>query len=122
MWRADSVGTGEEAWLLRDGDVLANAEIARSLMDRSRGFSAAPATRGRCCCPRTRSVHSLGMRFALDVAFLDKEMVVLATTRMRPWSVALPRRQGRHVLEASAGSFERWRLLPGDRLEVRELP
>jgi uncharacterized membrane protein (UPF0127 family) len=110
----------KEAWLLRDGDVLASAQIAHTLADKTRGLLGRDGYEGAMLLPRTRSVHSAGMRFALDVAFLDKEMVVVATVRLRPWSLAPPRRGGRHVLEAQAGAFERWRLLPGDRVEVKE--
>ncbi|MGH9132159.1 MAG: DUF192 domain-containing protein, partial [Acidimicrobiales bacterium] len=66
-----------------------------------------------------RSVHTLGMRFTIDVAFLDAEMVVLDAVTMEPWRVGLPRVRARSVLEASGGAFERWRLKPGDKLEVR---
>ncbi len=110
----------KEAWLLRDGDVLAAAEIAHSLADKTRGLLGRDGYEGAMLLPRTRSVHSIGMRFALDVAFLDKEMVVVGTTQLRTWGLAPPRRGSRHVLEAQAGAFERWRLLPGDHIEVRE--
>jgi len=76
-----------EAWLLRDGDVLASAEVAQSLVDKTRGLIGRPRYEGAMLFPRTRSVHSLGMRFPLDVAFLDREMVVVATTRLRPWAL-----------------------------------
>ncbi|MGH8987800.1 MAG: DUF192 domain-containing protein [Acidimicrobiales bacterium] len=107
-------------WLLRGGDVLASGEVAESLLDRSRGLLGHRHYDGALILLRTRSVHSLGLRFPLDVAFLDKELQVLATTTLRTWSVALPRRGGAHVLEARAGAFERWRLKPGDQIEMRE--
>jgi uncharacterized membrane protein (UPF0127 family) len=107
-------------WLLRGGDVLASAEVAESLVDRSRGLIGHSRYDGALLLQRARSVHSAGMRFPMDVAFLDESMTVVAITRLRPWSLALPRRGGRHVLEAQAGSFERWRLAPGDQIEIRE--
>jgi len=67
-----------------------------------------------------RSAHSAGIPFSLDVAFLDPDLTVVATTRLRPWTVALPRRGCAHVLEAESGAFERWRLVPGDKIELRE--
>jgi uncharacterized membrane protein (UPF0127 family) len=60
------------------------------------------------------------MQMAIDVAFLDRDMVVVDITTMRPWKVGLPRRKGRYVLEAQAGAFERWQLDRGDSLEIRE--
>ena len=69
--------------------------------------------------PRTRSVHTFGMKFSVDVAFCDHEMVVIGVTRLRPWRMSVPRRGGRSVIEAQAGAFERWGLKVGDRLELR---
>jgi hypothetical protein len=107
-------------WLLRGGDVLASAEVAESLVDRARGLLGHARYDGALLLLRTRAVHTAGMRFPLDVAFLDKDLHVLATTRLRTWSVALPRRGAAHVLEAQAGAFERWRLVTGDQVEIRE--
>ena len=69
--------------------------------------------------PRTRSVHTFGMRFAVDVAVCDKDMVVLGVTTLRPWRMSLPRRRGRWMVEAQSGAFERWGLRVGDQLELR---
>jgi hypothetical protein len=38
---------------------------------------------------------------------------------MVPHRVGLPRWRARSVIEAEAGAFERWRLQPGDHLELR---
>ena len=67
-----------------------------------------------------RSVHTLGMRFPIDVAHLDDDLTVLRTTRMAGLRVGRPVCRARAVLEAEAGSFERWGLAVGDVLEVRE--
>jgi len=38
--------------------------------------------------PRTRSIHTVGMRFALDLVWLDREGRVLRVDRgVRPWRV-----------------------------------
>ena len=58
-------------WLLRDGAVLANAEIAGTYAERMRGLLGRAAYEGGLVLPHTRSVHTMGMRFAIDVAFLD---------------------------------------------------
>jgi hypothetical protein len=68
----------------------------------------------------TRGVHTIGMRFAIDVAFLDKELVVVDLVTLRRYSMAYPRLRARSVLEAQAGAFERWGLKVGDRLEIKE--
>jgi uncharacterized membrane protein (UPF0127 family) len=110
------------AWILRDGDVVASAEVADTLADRTKGLIGKAEYEGAMLLPRTRSIHTVGVRFPLDVGFLDGNLVVLDTVRVERWRVALPRRRARSVLEASAGSFERWGLRVGDRLELREIP
>ena len=107
-------------WVLRDGDVLAAAEIATGILDRTRGLIGRRELRGAYLLPRTRSVHSVGMRFPLDVAFLDRDLNVVDLCVLVPWRVARPRRTARSVLEAEAGAFERWGLRVGDRLEFHE--
>jgi uncharacterized membrane protein (UPF0127 family) len=105
-------------WLLRDGDVLAAAEVADGLAARTRGLLGRDSFEGALVLPRTRSVHTLGMKFAVDVAFLDRDLRVVGVTTLPPWRMSLPRRGGRTVVEASAGAFERWGLRVGDTLEL----
>ena len=110
---------GGVSWLLRDGDVLAAAEVADGLAARTRGLLGRTDYVGAMVLLRTRSIHTVGMRFALDVAFCDRDLVVLDTVRVPPMRVALPRRRARTVVEAQAGAFERWGLRVGDQLELR---
>jgi hypothetical protein len=107
------------SWLLRQGDVLAAAEVAETFAQRSRGLLGKSSFDGALILPRTRSVHTFGMRFAVDVAVCNKDMVVVGVTTLRPWRMSLPRRGGRSVVEAQAGAFERWGLRVGDQLELR---
>jgi uncharacterized membrane protein (UPF0127 family) len=53
------------------------------------------------------SVHGLGMRIDLDVAYLDRQGRVLDVARLRRWSVHRPRRRARTVVEAAPGAMER---------------
>ncbi len=107
-------------WVLRDGSVLAHAEIADAYTARLRGLLGRSGYEGAFILPRTRSVHSLGMRFALDVAFIDRDLRVVAMIGLVPWRMSLPRWRARMVLEAEAGAFERWGLRLGDTLELRD--
>jgi uncharacterized protein len=106
-------------WLLRDGDVVCALEVAESPAERG-------ALRGRSGCEGAlhlqgaRTVHSAGMRFAMDVAFLSTDKTVVRVTRLKPWRLALGGRAARSAVEAEAGSLERWGVRVGDRLEVRE--
>ena len=65
------------------------------------------------------SVHTLGMRFAIDVAYCDKSLTVLDSVTMAPNRIGRLRPKAKCVIEAEAGAFERWRLCPGDELEIR---
>ena len=117
--RTDGPGSDNGWWLLKDGEVLASADVARTFAQRSKGLLGRHGYDGAYVLHHTSAVHSLGMRFAIDVAFLDKGLRVLAITELRPWRMTLPRIRARSVLEASAGSFERWGLNVGDELELR---
>jgi uncharacterized membrane protein (UPF0127 family) len=107
-------------WLLRDEQVLAALEVAETWRDRSRGLLGRDGIDGALLIRPARSVHSVGMRFAIDVAFCDRDMVVRRTVCLRPNRVTRPSLGTRCVIEAECGAFERWKLRPGDRLEVRE--
>lgn len=106
------------AWLLRDGEVLASLEIADGLVARTRGLLGRDEIDGAMLL-KARSVHTIGMRFAIDVAFCDRELVVLDTKTLAPHRLGLPRRRGVHVIEARAGAFDLWNLRPGDHLEIK---
>ncbi|MHB1504037.1 MAG: DUF192 domain-containing protein [Acidimicrobiales bacterium] len=108
-----------ECWLLREREVLASVEVADSFLARGRGLLGLDGFDGAMLLPHTKAVHTLGMRFAIDVAFLDKNLVVVDVVQMGTWRIGLPRLRARSVLEAEAGAFERWNLQSGDRLELK---
>jgi len=109
------------AWLIRDGEVLAAVELAGSRKARRRGLLGRDGIDGAMLFPSARmGVHTLGMRFPLDVAFCDKDMVVRRTLSMRPGRLSRPSLRAPLVIEAEAGAFDRWQLQCGDRLEVKE--
>src|SRR5215472_4019701 len=107
------------AWLLRDGEVLAAAELVTALGERLRIVLGPDHLDGVVLLQPAKTAHTIGTRTALDVAFCDRELVVVSTRRMRPRRVGLPCWRAHSVIEAEAGAFERWRLRPGDRLELR---
>lgn len=105
-------------WLLRDGEVLAAVEVAESFGDRAKGLLGRDGVNGAFLLTKARSIHTLGMRFPIDVAFCDRDLVVLQTVTMGRHRVGRPRVRAHQVIEAEAGAFERWRLRPGDHLEL----
>ncbi|CAN5510046.1 hypothetical protein BH20ACT2_BH20ACT2_07800 [soil metagenome] len=106
-------------WLLRDGEVLASLEVADTARDRRRGLLHRDGCDGALWLSPARSVHTLGMRFAIDVAFCDADLVVLRTVTMARHRMGRPVPHARSVIEAEAGAFARWGLAVGDELEVR---
>jgi uncharacterized membrane protein (UPF0127 family) len=108
------------AWLLRDGEVLAAIEVTESRKERMQGLLDRGAIEGAMLIRPARSVHSVGMQFTIDVAFCTKELVVLRTVCLRPGRITRPSLKGCSVIEAESGAFERWKLRPGDQLEIRE--
>lgn len=106
-------------WLVRGSDVLASADVADTWRARSKGLLGRDGIEGALVLRPARSVHTLGMRFPIDVAHLDADLVVVRVGTMAPWRVGRPVRAARAVLEAEAGAFERWHLAVGDRLELK---
>jgi hypothetical protein len=104
---------------LREGEVLATLEVADSFADRVRGLLGRDGIDGALLLHPARSVHTLGMRFPIDVAFCDPDLVVITTRCLERHRVCLPRVRARSVVEAEAGAFERWHLRVGDQLEIK---
>jgi uncharacterized protein len=107
------------AWLLRDGEVLASLEVAEGRRARARGLLGRDGYDGAILLRPARSVHTVGMRFPIDVAFCDDELRVLRVVTMRRHRVSRVVWRARAVVEAEAGAFARWGLHPGDQLEVK---
>ena len=133
-------------WLLRDGKVLAAIEVASTRRARRRGLLGRDGIDGALLLRPAHGVHTIGMRFAIDVAFCapgapgastapttveaevpdrpdqlqqPDQLVVLETVCMSRFRLGRPRWRASCVIEAQAGAFERWSLRPGDLLEVR---
>ena len=107
------------SWLVRDGDVLATVEVANTAKARRQGLLGRDDLDGALVIRPCRNVHTAGMHFAIDVAFCDTSGRVVHTTTLAPWRVSCVVAHAAFVVEARAGSFARWALRPGDRLELR---
>ncbi len=107
-------------WLVRDGEVLAAAEVARTRRERGCGLLGRDTYAGALVFRPCRQVHTIGMRFAIDVAFCASDGVVLRTRSMKPRRVSPIVWRSGFVIEAESGAFERWGLRVGDRVEVKE--
>jgi uncharacterized membrane protein (UPF0127 family) len=107
-------------WLVSEARVLASAEVLTSRRERAVGLLGRDGLDGALVLDKTRWVHTLAMRFPLDVAYLDRDGVVVKTVRMNRRRVGLPVWRARRVIEAEAGAFGRWGLNVGDVVELRE--
>jgi uncharacterized membrane protein (UPF0127 family) len=101
---------------MRDTSVLASVEVAESLRARTRGLLGRDGIDGVLLLRPAKSVHTLGMRFPIDVAFCDADLTVLAVRHLARNRITAPVWKASCVIEAEAGTFDEWRLRPGDRL------
>jgi uncharacterized protein len=106
-------------WLVRGDDVLAAAEVAVSRRQRRRGLTGRGELEGVMVIRPCRQVHTIGMRFAIDVAFCDRYGFVLHTTSLPPRRLSRPVWRSYFAIEAPAGAFARWGLQLGDVVEVK---
>ena len=108
------------AWLVSDARVLASAEIAETRSERRRGLLGRSDLNGAFVIRPCRAVHTIGMKFPIDVAFVDADGVVMKTMQMPRHRLGLPMLNARIVIEARAGAFSRWGLRVGDVVEIRD--
>jgi hypothetical protein len=106
-------------WLVADDKVLASAEIAEGFRARLRGLLGRDGVTGVLVLDGARSVHTLGMRFPIDVAFCDGDGVVLRIVTMPRHRLGRPCWRAARILEAESGAFARWGVEVGRRLEIR---
>lgn len=103
-----------------DGTLIASrVRVARRFGERLRGLLGRPALDRGCglLLDPGGSVHTFGMRFPIDVVFLDRRRVVLETrSRVGPNRACVAPRRTRATLELWAGACASRRLVPGQRL------
>jgi uncharacterized membrane protein (UPF0127 family) len=107
------------AWLVRDNRVLASIEIADGMRQRTRGLLGRDGIDGALLLEPARSVHTFGMRFAIDVAFVDRDYRVIRVLTMRSNRLSRIVWRARAVIEAEAGALARWGVGVGDQLDLR---
>jgi uncharacterized membrane protein (UPF0127 family) len=108
------------AWLVTEGRVLASCETVTKRRAKSVGLLGRDQIEGALVLNGCRWVHTMGMRFALDVAYVDEQGIVVKTVHMRRHRLGAPVWRAQSVIEAQEGAFGRWGLRVGDVVEVRE--
>lgn len=106
------------AWIVDNGRVLASAELLDSPRARAKGLLGRPGVAGVVVLQPCRWIHSVGLRFPIDVAYLDGDGKVLKVAHVGRHRLCAPVRRARTVIEAESGAFARWNLRVGDIIEI----
>lgn len=105
--------------ITRQAVVAESADVADTSKKRRAGllhYESFPAGSGLWIVP-CEAVHTIGMKFPIDVVFLNKRRKVLKIrSRMVPWRISGCLR-AHSVLELPAGTAENSETRPGDTLE-----
>lgn len=68
---------------------------------------------------RCNSIHTLFMKFPIDVVFVDRHLVVRKViAQVKPWRVVLPVWRAAHVIEFSPGFLATTPIRIGEQLHV----
>jgi hypothetical protein len=105
--------------LLRNGEDVAALAVADTTATRRKGLLGTDGIQGALWITRCPSVHMIGMRYAIDVAVVDREGNVLLVSTIKPWSGGTrPRLRASATIEASPGAMRQWGVGVDDRLEI----
>lgn len=99
--------------------VASSVAVADSFPSRLRGLLARPpmSKEQGLLLLECSSVHTVGMGYAIDVAFLDAEgRVVRSIVDLEPWRFGLGGAGAIHALELPAGRLHETGTVPGIRL------
>jgi uncharacterized protein len=98
-----------------------DARIARTSGERRRGLIGHERLwpSGALVIPRCRQVHTFGMRFPIDILFVDRAGVVVRVCReLGPHRLSPFVPRARSAIELEAGTVERTGTEPQDRIEI----
>lgn len=107
-----------KGWLLKDGERIARLRVAATPDSRVKGLLGRDGIKGALLISPCNGVHTVGMRFAIDVAFLDRSFTVVDIVSMKRNRVGWWRLRAKHVVEAEWGAMERWGVQRGSQLSV----
>ncbi len=113
-------GKPSQGWLVKNAKVLASLEVHRTRRAKAKGLLGRESLEGAVMLVDTKSVHTVMMKFDIDVAFLDAHNRVIKIVTMVPYRISPFVMKAKSVVEVEAGAFARWGVQVGDELEVRE--
>ncbi len=120
--KAASADEPPELALYINGRQVASAFSADDVMSRTKGLlgqTAMPPEYEVLALERASWIHTFGMQFALDVAYVDRSDQVIALVSMKPWRVGRPRLKSKRVLETAQGNFAKWGVKVGDVAQLK---
>ncbi len=122
--KAIGLSTSSSSSSIHHGGRTIRLERTANRADRRLGLLHRASLEGALLIDRCRMVHTMGMRFAIDVAYarlvstaesetMKEQLQIVGTHTMRINRFGLPRIRANCVLEAEAGSFAGWGLSSG---------
>ncbi len=117
-------GPEKYAWnRTRQAFLATSLEVAQTHWSRLRGLMLKPEEAFRpgqgLWIKPSRGVHTLAMRFPIDVIYLDKDnRVIYLERQLKPWRVAPVRLGAMSVLELPANTLAPSGTMLGDELEM----
>lgn len=108
--------------LVVDDRARVRVELATTARTRRRGLLGRDGLDGALWLEPCKQVHTLRMRFTLDVAYVDREGRVLVVRRLPPGRLGPLRPRAQAVVEATAGAFAEWGLTEGSVVRVEPAP
>jgi uncharacterized membrane protein (UPF0127 family) len=106
----------------RGQSVAGRVRAARTFRERVVGLLATPrlgAGEGLWISP-CQAIHTFGMRYPIDIAFLDAEGVVRHQATVKPWRLSAWVRKTVGVLELAEGELAKSGTQAGDKLVLVE--
>lgn len=104
----------------RHPSIPLHVRVARSWWARARGLLGrrAPAPGTGLLIPGCRSIHTLGMRYPIDVLFVDESGCIRAIhSAVAPWRSLVYCRNARFTIEMAAGEAGKMQMCVGDRVQ-----
>ncbi len=106
------------ARLIMDDVEVASVEVAHRYAERARGLLGRDGIETGLVLRPGSSVHTLGMRFAIDVVFVRGAGGGVAVVPLVPPRRRRPRPRSAWILETEAGRAREWGISPGKVLEL----
>lgn len=63
------------------------------------------------------SIHTLFMKFTIDIVFLDKNKRIFEIAQISPWKFYTPKKSANYILEMKKGSIKKYQIAVGDKLD-----